>query len=317
MRKLLVLIISCFATLNSPWSQSLLKCPALHLAAGFAVTCEQSPTQLGKLLSLTISDTDSSLGRLVYSGPTVPGELALVAFRILRNANSDDIAKLCAAAPELAQTYIYALRAARDDEVDALLEKAAATKLWGNAHRGSYNATHANMQLLPDDFFRRTLAAKAKLEGPSELTNTQDLDALRLNLAFTLALDVYNGARDLANECSVDEIERQPRRLAWCRTLAKRLLANAETTLELHSALEILKSTANGVILKQHLTERLKAWEDIDDAVRASLGGVSSQPRKAFMHSMLARREPEVLLEKFAALPGANLAWLEIVNAPL
>ena len=115
---------------------------------------------------------------------------------------------------------------------------------------------------------------------------------------------------------SESDFKSQPRRIVWCASLAKRLEANAETALELESALRILRLTAESEAVREHLIAKSKAWQQIESFVMASLGDFS-QRRKEFMLKLLTRREPEVLVETYRQLPNSDLALVAIVRSEL
>jgi hypothetical protein len=299
--------------LPAAWSQSFLKCPPA--TTRFLSICEKTPSLLGRFLILNSTNSGGNTSKFIYSAQAVSKYLALVAFFFLRRATTEDIKKLCAAAPDLAQSYIYALRVARDDESAALLAKAAGTKIWGSVYRDTFAASYQNMRLLPDDLFRDALALSN--EAQSAPANALELDAMRLGMAYAQAFNIYNGTIDLTQACSETWLSLEPSRLKSCDTLAKRLEVDAETTLELGNALDILQRTAGSESQRAQLIAKANAWAEISTSVMTSLGGFISPQRREFMLKILRRTEPDVLVEYYRKLPNANLALLAIVEAQL
>lgn len=267
--------------------------------------CKNAPNQLGRFIAASTID-GNLLARTLYGESTIAPELALAAFTKLQGATLSDTNKMIAAQPELAQSYIYALRTSRDTEVDGYLTKALHAKHWGSAHRDTFRAAFEDMKTLPDEVVLQIVAQRA--------IKVEDINGFRLGIAKAQALNMYVGTVDIASECDQFDIARNESRRVVCNALAIRLEQHAETTLELDDAFKVIAETSTSNLARTAALAKAKAWATISDEVMRSLGGFSSHRRRDFLLICLANGEPAGLIEFYRKLPGTKASILSTVQ---
>jgi hypothetical protein len=281
----------------------LIQCPAS--SNPFGAACEKSVVPLARYLTTIFASDSGAIEASIFANKTVAKELALPAFLGLREANIAMANKMIAANPDESQTYVYALRASNDSNVESLLAKAANAKLWGQVHRRNFGAAYQFLKMIPD--------TQILLIVPGRST---DAESVRLSLAITMALKRYAGADDVGAECSKLTLRDLPSRRPVCAKLGRKLLLAAETTLEINTAFDVLTNSSENKLEQQNHQASRNAWEKLADAVFENSPDGTTK-RKAFLLRRLQLGEPQAMLETYAGIPNHDQQLLKLAKTAL